>query len=84
VLLPGAGISEESIDISIYPNPAQNNLYINSSESVDYYITDISGSVVKRGVTGEQMVSVADLQSGAYLVHTSASTSGQVYRFIKQ
>ena len=84
VLLPGAGISEESIDISIYPNPAQDNLYINSSESVDYYITDISGSVVKRGVTGEQVVSVADLQNGAYLVHTSASKNGQVYRFIKQ
>ena len=84
VLLPGAGISEESIDISIYPNPAQDNLYINSSASVDYYITDVSGSVVKRGVTGEQVVSVADLQSGAYLVHTSASKSGQVYRFIKQ
>jgi len=84
VLLPGAGISEEAIDISIYPNPAQDNLYINSSASVDYYITDVSGSVVKRGVTGEQVVSVADLQSGAYLVHTSASKSGQVYRFIKQ
>lgn len=84
VLLPGAGISEEAIDISIYPNPAQDNLYINSSANVDYYITDVSGSVVKRGVTGEQVVSVADLQSGAYLVHTSASKSGQVYRFIKQ
>ncbi len=84
VLLPGAGISEESIEISIYPNPAKDKLYINSTADVDFYITDMTGAVVKRGTTGVKEVSVSDLNSGAYLIHTSTSQNGQVYRFIKQ
>lgn len=84
VLLPGAGISEESIEVSIYPNPATNKLYIESSADVDFYITDLSGSVVKRGTTGMNEISISNLKSGAYLIHTSGSQNGQVYRFIKQ
>ena len=84
VLLPGAGISEESIEISIYPNPATERLFIESSADVDFYITDLSGSVVKRGTTGMSEISISNLKSGAYLIHTSGSQNGQVYRFIKQ
>ena len=84
VLLPGAGISEESIEISIYPNPATEKLFIESSADVDFYITDLSGSVVKRGTTGMSEISISNLKSGAYLIHTSGSQNGQVYRFIKQ
>ncbi len=84
VLLPGAGISEESIEVSIYPNPATEKLYIESSADVDFYITDLSGSVVKTGTTGVNEISISNLKSGAYLIHTSGSQNGQVYRFIKQ
>ncbi len=84
VLLPGAGISEESIDISIYPNPATEKLYIESSADVEFYITDLSGSVVKRGTTGMNEISISNLKSGAYMIHTSGTHNGQVYRFIKQ
>ena len=58
-IITGAGISEESIEVSIYPNPATEKLYIESSADVDFYITDLSGSVVKRGTTGMNEISIS-------------------------
>ena len=79
VLLQGAGITEQRLELSIYPNPAVDNLHVTSESDVDFYISDLNGNIVKRGSTEAETISVSDLSSGAYLIHAS----GQVYKFLK-
>lgn len=56
--------------IHIYPNPTQDELYIQSeAHLLSYYtIADIAGNVVQQGDIAGNKISVADLAKGVYFV----------------
>lgn len=54
--------------ISVYPNPTSENLYLNTSETANINIFDISGRLVKTAKYNKEAVSIADLKTGVYLV----------------
>jgi sugar lactone lactonase YvrE len=69
--VPGTGVSEvcsiAQVPV-IYPNPAQNDLYITNTEG-QYSIADITGKILITGrLTKDQPVSIAALQSGLYFI----------------
>ncbi len=74
-------ISElEREEVSVYPNPAQSQFYINTTSAVsnlDYAeLYDISGRRVKTVAltSNKQLVDVAELQSGVYFVSVVLKT----------
>jgi len=66
-----------SDEISIYPNPAGNTLYIRSQMKLAAVITDVSGKQVIR-VSDSKQVDVSRLASGLYLVDLYDETGVRV------
>jgi len=54
--------------LQLYPNPATTFLNINTSETVDITIMDISGRMVKQIKSHGQPISLAGIHSGMYVV----------------
>ncbi|MBK7172764.1 MAG: T9SS type A sorting domain-containing protein, partial [Bacteroidales bacterium] len=65
--------------LQIYPNPAQNHLFINPtvSENTIIRISSLSGIEVKsvQLEKGASMVDISDLSSGAYLIQLQSKSS---------
>lgn len=62
--------------LRFYPNPAENEIYIDLNnadfKSIDMTISDLSGKVVlSKTVNALESISIADLQSGMYIVQCS-------------
>lgn len=75
-----SGINEMNFSgILIYPNPVQNILFIESSESnveLEYQLLDLKGSVLKHGsLTGkETSISTKEISSGSYFLRIGNET----------
>lgn len=79
------GVNESEIGrLSIYPNPADQNLQIKYSSPIEsIFIKDLSGRIVEQfGTTNQfnQTLNIAPLASGIYLLEVN----GAVARFIKK
>lgn len=73
-------------DMSVYPNPAENNLYFGSSTSLSKVaIYNVVGTQVKEYVNVSHSVNVGDLKTGLYLIKLT-DTNGKTVtsRFIKK
>jgi hypothetical protein len=56
-------------DLLIYPNPAQNEFYINSNEIVsEIWVTDLLGKVVVQRIYNQKNVNLHIAESGVYIV----------------
>ena len=73
-----------SLGISVYPNPAVNELEIDAELSQDavYSIVTTSGTIVKKGSAVEK-VSVTDLSSGLYVLVVQDYSGIQTTKFYK-
>ncbi|MEO0900634.1 MAG: S8 family serine peptidase [Bacteroidota bacterium] len=73
-----------SLGISVYPNPAVNELEINAELSQDavYSIVSSSGTIVKKGSAVEK-VPVSDLSSGLYILVVQDYSGIQSTKFYK-
>ncbi len=95
VALPVAtGISNVSneIDLSVYPNPSNGNLFINfkleQAQNVTVQITDLNGRMVKElmngnSVSGKQNLNadLSDLSNGMYLARITTSSKASNIKF---
>lgn len=82
-------IRSKSNNISLFPNPATNILYVQlPKEMEDDVLIDImklNGLVVKRILTGEPyIINVEDLAPGIYLVKASGRENSYTAKFLKQ
>ncbi|EPR74314.1 cell surface protein [Winogradskyella psychrotolerans RS-3] len=76
--------NEEYLAISIYPNPASNELHINSTEKVDVSIYDILGKlVISEKVDSNNAIEISELKSGIYLVRIALNGKISQHRLIK-
>ncbi len=77
------------VDISIYPNPAQDQLTISNNSGVTIersQIIDITGRVVQSINLDDttNTVDISQLSAGVYLLRMENSTASNVIRFIKK
>lgn len=86
-----SGINESDNDFSwtVYPNPAQNMLYISHSETiVKVEITDVNGKFIKRidfnPFSDTQSIDISELKSGVYYLKPTGTEAIQSFRFVKQ
>ena len=73
--------------ISVYPNPVKDNLFISGIElnsDFEFSILDVTGKVVKSGLNfsanGNQIISVSDLNNGFYLLSLTNGETTTVRR----
>ena len=74
-------------DILVYPNPANNILFVGCKEKVSQmYITDILGNKIKQFVMDAEMVSldVSSLSNGVYFINTITSNGLSTKKFVMQ
>lgn len=84
-----SGISEQSIATTkIYPNPANNTLYINSEEKVtDIQIFNLSGQTVlsnKPLQSGNIEINLSSLPTGSYMLQVKSNDKIETHKFIKE
>jgi parallel beta-helix repeat protein len=90
----GIGLSEQqkTSSLKIWPNPAQNRLYIElvkTGQSATVYIRDYSGRVLytyeyKEAASGVIELEVNDLKPGMYFVDVNVGSNRQLRRFVKK
>lgn len=76
------GLDEATVNsISLYPNPVENKLYINTETSLKKYtIFSASGSIIKEGT--HNTIDVSSLESGMYFIRMNGSKKAE--KFIKR
>ncbi len=67
--------TEQQNTISIYPNPASSQLFVEGLENFDYEIYDRIGILVLKGKASETAVDISNLQAGMYLIKTDKGVS---------
>ncbi len=75
-----AGINslDPANQISVYPNPATNEVFISSANELTATIVDLNGSVISSTtISGIQAVSIESLQNGTYILQL-ADAQGNV------
>jgi len=75
-LLNSLSVDEISLEFVLYPNPAQNSLFINGiiDQNSSYEIYDNIGQLVASGIVNNQ-INIAHLSSGFYIIKISNSDS---------
>lgn len=78
------GLTENSLDISISPNPAVNTLSIESNRPfTNYYIFNEQGQLVQSESLLKGSINVQELASGQYLLILQSNGQMSTHRFIK-
>jgi hypothetical protein len=83
---PVAALNAADMNFSIYPNPANDQLFIESVESGDYMITvsDLSGRIVLQDWSvGTSQLDVSELKQGTYFITLSIEGRSSTQRFMK-
>ena len=69
--------------ISVYPNPVENILHVNYCDRFTYHIFDGSGRVMMQGESTE-IIYVANLSNGLYILEVETETDRKRFKFEKQ
>ena len=72
--------------VTIYPNPVQNDLFVNIEESGNYRISDIKGSILLSGnLTSDQnRIDISNLENGVYFIRINSEKESIVKKIVKQ
>lgn len=70
--------------INIYPNPGRSNLFVQTTETMDVFIKNLDGKVLKTSTSNKE-INIGGLSSGIYLIQLRDQSGLSVYkRFIKE
>ena len=73
--------------ISVYPNPAQNEIFIKSKATIyNIVLYDISGKVVKNYRESEKLIKhldISSLQTGMYFLHLESGAGAEIIKVMK-
>ncbi|SHL75905.1 BspA family leucine-rich repeat surface protein [Chryseobacterium polytrichastri] len=78
--------SENSLSqISIYPNPAQDIVYVkNLSDAKNFIITDLSGRIITKDTFQNDHINISNLIKGSYILQIIAKDKIHTFKFIKK
>ena len=69
----------------VYPNPAHDNFYLNSSTPANYFVQDLLGRTINQGkISSLSSVDVSKWQKGIYFITLLSETNKQVMKLIVQ
>jgi hypothetical protein len=68
----------------LYPNPAQDQVFVNLEGEVDVKVLDASGALIKETVLTNQSFNVSDLKSGLYMIQLTQAGSSVMKKLVVQ
>ncbi|SMO76040.1 Por secretion system C-terminal sorting domain-containing protein [Chryseobacterium rhizoplanae] len=71
-------------ELSIYPNPATDIIYVKNSNGKDFKIIDVSGRIVSSGNLVNEQINIQPLVPGNYILQLSSKEDIQNLKFIKK
>ncbi len=79
-------VQTDNSEISVYPNPASKNIYIEGVSNATIEIFNITGNklISQKRYTNMQPISIANLPKGIYLIKVTKSEKSQTFRLIKE
>ncbi len=79
------GVDDRSIaSINIYPNPTAEKFYLNTNDTVQVSIYDMTGKLVKKAINSNNGILISELQKGIYMVEISKDNQKQVTKLVIQ
>lgn len=79
------GIDENNLIISVYPNPASEQITIALNDQFTYNIYASNGQLVANGNGfNSEVISIEDLTNGVYFIQVTSNTQTQTIEFVKQ
>ncbi|MCW3170123.1 BspA family leucine-rich repeat surface protein [Chryseobacterium sp. 09-1422] len=70
---------------SIYPNPAENFIYLkNIKDAKSYIISDVSGRMITENTLSKDLINIQHLTPGNYILQIITRNDIQTYKFIKK
>ncbi|MBN2729075.1 MAG: T9SS type A sorting domain-containing protein [Bacteroidales bacterium] len=88
IVLEDTGIDENEpyATIKLFPNPAEYTLQFElpHTESVKFYISDITGRILQNGITDNEHIDISSLASGYYLLILQTENKWYRGRFVKE
>ena len=72
--------------ISVYPNPAKNQINIVNAENSTIKVYDMLGKLLisKENITAQEQINVSQLQTGTYFININNSSQSSIKKFVKQ
>jgi hypothetical protein len=72
--------------LTVYPNPAEETLYVNINRKSDYSVIDIFGKIVKTGKVeqGENELDIKNYQAGIYFLKLSNEKGSVIKKVLKE
>jgi len=67
----------------LYPNPADETLYIKEGNYSSYLIYDLQGKAIRSGEIENAVVQIQDLENGSYFIRLNNNSQSIVNRFTK-
>lgn len=73
-------------EFSVYPNPANNLLFVDINKSSTYKLIDMLGKTITAGilVTGENSISLKKYNAGVYFIHVTSDFKVYTKRVIRE
>ncbi len=73
-------------NVSLYPNPAESEVFIDVFENAEYILTNINGQLLRDGLflSGNNSIDLTGLNRGIYLLKISAEKGFVVRKIIKK
>ena len=84
-IMNGTGIVTMDENLSIYPNPATDQITINSTDNVQRVeIYNMQGQLVKAETGAVNNISVKDLANGMYTLKLTTDNGTSVHKIVKK
>ena len=72
-------------DFKVYPNPAENELYVEGVENAELLILNMQGQIVlKIQLNSDKKIDVSNLKSGMYMLNIIGAKSSLTYKILKK
>jgi len=82
VKIKNKGNTKAYQQISLYPNPTSDLLYVETPYELNYEIYDVLGNKIASGTanTGKNEINVSEFPVGMYIIKTN---KGKIFKFVK-
>ncbi|HET8809324.1 MAG TPA: T9SS type A sorting domain-containing protein [Flavobacteriaceae bacterium] len=80
----GIDPAEFQNEISVYPNPTHDNLFIANAENASIEIFNVLGKriVVQSDIASNEQINVSNLQTGTYFIRITSENKVETMKFV--